>query len=79
LQCPQLEVKKVAGNDTKAENVFECLKCGIPMGPGKVAVSYMGSSFPVELLKCPQCGLVLITEELAQGKMLEVEKTLEDK
>ncbi len=63
----------------KAEGVFECLKCGIPMEPGKVEVSYMGSSFPVELLKCKKCGLVLITEELALGKMLEVEKTLEDK
>jgi hypothetical protein len=49
------------------------------MEPGKVTVSYMGSSFPVELLRCPRCGLVLITEDLALGKMLEVEKTLEDK
>lgn len=69
----------MAGKDTKAENVFECLKCGIPMEPGKVAVSYMGSSFPVDLLKCKKCGLVLITEDLALGKMLEVEKILEDK
>jgi hypothetical protein len=49
------------------------------MEPGKVTVSYMGSGFPVELLKCKKCGLVLITEELALGKMLEVEKVLEDK
>ncbi len=69
----------MAGKDLSAENVFECLKCGIPMEPGKVAVSYMGSSFPVDLLKCKKCGLVLITEDLALGKMLEVEKTLEDK
>lgn len=63
----------------QAEGVFECLKCNLPMVPGKVTVSYMGSNFPVELLKCPKCGLVLITEDLALGKMLEVEKTLEDK
>ncbi|MCL6561358.1 MAG: hypothetical protein K6U74_21755 [Firmicutes bacterium] len=69
----------MAGKDLSAENVFVCLKCGIPMEPGKVSVSYMGSSFPVDLLKCKKCGLVLITEELALGKMLEVEKTLEDK
>ena len=49
------------------------------MESGKVTVSYMGSGFPVELLKCKKCGLVLITEELAMGKMLEVEKVLEDK
>jgi hypothetical protein len=28
---------------------------------------------------CPKCGLVLITEELAMGKMAEAEKALEDK
>ncbi|GBF35223.1 hypothetical protein DCCM_4346 [Desulfocucumis palustris] len=69
----------MAGKDTIANNTFECLKCGIPMEPGKVTVSYMGSSFPVDLLKCKKCGLVLITEDLALGKMLEVEKALEDK
>lgn len=69
----------MAGKDTPAENVFECSKCGIPMEPGKAKVSYMGSSFPVQLIKCKKCGLVLITEDLALGKMLEVEKALEDK
>jgi len=49
------------------------------MEPCKVTVSYLGASFPVDLLKCKKCGLVLITEDLALGKMLEVEKTLEDK
>ena len=47
--------------------------------PGKVDISYLGSSFPVDLLQCPRCGLVLIPEELAMGKMNEVEKALEDK
>ena len=28
---------------------------------------------------CPSCGMVLVPEELATGKMLEVEKILEDK
>jgi hypothetical protein len=39
----------------------------------------MGSSFSVELPGCPDCGTVLIDSELAQGRMLEVEKLLEDK
>ncbi|HHW45173.1 hypothetical protein GFC01_00510 [Desulfofundulus thermobenzoicus] len=69
----------MAGKDLNAENVYECLKCGVPLEPGKVTVSYMGSSFPVELLKCKKCGQVLVTEELALGRMLEVEKVLEDK
>ncbi|NLT96482.1 MAG: hypothetical protein GXW85_13320 [Clostridia bacterium] len=56
-----------------------CDKCGIPLTPGKVTLSYLGSSFPVELPKCSQCGLVFIPEELARGKMDQVEKALEDK
>lgn len=58
---------------------WECANCGVPLQLGKVDIAYLGSSFPVELLKCPKCGLVLIPEELALGKMAEVEKALEDK
>ena len=61
------------------EHDYECGKCGIPLTPDKVSVSYLGSTFTVDLLKCKSCGHVLITEDLALGKMLEVEKTLEDK
>jgi rubredoxin len=56
-----------------------CADCNVPMQLGKADVSYLGNSFPVDLLKCPNCGLVLIPEELALGKMAEVEKALEDK
>jgi len=45
----------------------------------KVEVSYMGSKYPVNLPRCPRCGLVFIPEDLALGKMAEVEKLLEDK
>jgi hypothetical protein len=58
---------------------WACANCGVPLELGKVNIAYLGSSFPVELLKCPNCGLVLIPEELALGKMAEVEKALEDK
>jgi len=56
-----------------------CAACGKPLVLAKVDVSYLGNSFPVSLLKCPVCGQVLIPEELALGKMVEVEKSLEDK
>jgi hypothetical protein len=42
-------------------------------------VEYMGASFHVELAGCPSCGVVLVDEELSVGRMLEVEKLLEDK
>ncbi len=56
-----------------------CVQCGICLTPGKVTLSYLESNFPVELLKCSQCGLVYIPEELATGKMQQVEAVLEDK
>ncbi|MBP1765096.1 MAG: hypothetical protein H6Q65_2154 [Firmicutes bacterium] len=58
---------------------IECVKCGIPLTLGKVTLAYLGSTFPVELYKCPQCGLIYIPEELANGKMKQVEAALEDK
>ncbi|WP_031513697.1 DVU_1557 family redox protein [Desulfofalx alkaliphila] len=58
---------------------LDCMKCGVPMELGKVEVMYLNNKFPIELLKCPKCGMVFIPEELATGKMLEVEKALEDK
>jgi hypothetical protein len=51
----------------------------VPLEAGKVTVEYLGNAYPVDLFKCPQCGLVMVPEELALGRMAEVEKTLEDK
>ncbi len=56
-----------------------CAKCGMPLEMGKVEVGYMGSKYPVDLPRCPSCGLVFVPEKLALGKMAEVEKLLEDK
>lgn len=56
-----------------------CGKCQQELVLGKVTVSYLGNSFPVELLKCSSCGMAFVPEELAMGKMLQVEQALEDK
>ena len=56
-----------------------CSSCGIPLEAGKVHIKYMKSTFPAELLRCPSCGLTYVPEDLALGKMAEVERTLEDK
>lgn len=56
-----------------------CQKCAEPLRPMPVDITYMGSSFRVELPGCPICGQIFIPPELAAGKMLEVEKLLEDK
>ena len=56
-----------------------CAKCNIALTPGKVTLTYLNSSFPVDLYRCPKCGLVYIPEDLALGKMEMAEKALEDK
>lgn len=56
-----------------------CGKCKEPLKPVKVTLSYMDKAFPVELPGCPSCGQVYIPEELARGRILHVEKSLEEK
>ncbi len=62
-----------------AQVEWVCARCGEPLTLDNVEIAYLGSAFPVKLWHCKQCGLVLIPEDLALGRMLEVEKTLEDK
>ena len=56
-----------------------CCRCGGNLVSRKVAALYMGSRFEVELPTCEKCGFILVPENLALGKMLEVERILEDK
>jgi hypothetical protein len=56
-----------------------CAACNVPLQIGKVDASYLGQSFPVDLPRCPRCGFVFVTEELAYGRMLKVEQALEEK
>lgn len=58
---------------------WSCELCGVKLAPGMVELQYVGSVFKVELPVCPKCSKVLIPEELATGKMFEVEQLLEDK
>ncbi len=53
--------------------------CGEELTARTVNVDYLGNTFTVELLACERCGLVLVPEDLALGRMLEVEQLLEDK
>jgi len=59
--------------------VWQCAKCNRPLEPDAVSVSYLANAYPVEILRCKQCGQVFIPEDLALGKMAQVEQTLEDK
>jgi len=59
--------------------VWMCDKCHKALVSQKVKVRYLEGNFEVELLKCPTCNMVFISEDLALVKILEVEKSLEDK
>ena len=64
-------------NDSKTPWI--CDKCQVELILEKTNVLYMDANFEVELMKCPRCKMVYVDEDLARGKMLDVEKALEDK
>ena len=56
-----------------------CAACGGELEGVKVGFSYMKGNFEVDLPACRGCGLVLVSEELATGRMADAERILEDK
>jgi ribosomal protein S27AE len=67
------------GVDIREAVDWVCGKCGVPLEIGQVEVAYMGSKYPVDLPRCPRCGLVFIPEHIAVGTMAQIEQLLEDK
>lgn len=61
------------------ETSWLCATCNLALQPKKVKVEYLHSSFTVELMACPKCDFIYVPEDLATGKMFEVEQLLEDK
>jgi ribosomal protein S27AE len=58
---------------------WKCGKCKEELVVKKIVFSYLGHTVSHEVRACPKCGKVFIPEELAEGKMAEVEEQLEDK
>jgi len=56
-----------------------CDRCEVEMVEKEVQFSYLNHSFRNKVPRCPECGQVYIPEELATGKMNEVEINLEEK
>ncbi len=61
------------------DQVIICCKCQRELVPAKTYLSYLGHSFSATILRCPECGQVYIPEEMAKGRIAEVEMQLEDK
>lgn len=66
-------------SENEKNTPWVCDKCHQKLELRKVKVRYLEGNFEVELMKCPECNNVFISEDLALGKMLEVEKGMEDK
>jgi len=56
-----------------------CARHQAELIPMEAEFSYLGRSFRHPVLRCPVCGLPYVSEELARGRMREVEMTLEEK
>jgi Zn finger protein HypA/HybF involved in hydrogenase expression len=56
-----------------------CGKCKVPLKMEKVTMNYLNHQLKHDFPKCPKCGQVYISEDIVNGKMKEVEMTLEDK
>lgn len=65
--------------DVEADAGLVCRKCDVALEPAETYFEYFDHGFHTKLLRCPVCREVFIPEELALGKMAEVEKNFEDK
>ena len=61
------------------EGGWICYRCKLPLEVQTVRLQYLRTIFALNLPTCPRCGMILIDEELAVGKMAEAEQALEDK
>ncbi|GAB6908136.1 conserved hypothetical protein [Desulfosarcina cetonica] len=58
---------------------WKCFRCDQPLVAESVIAIYLGNNITTQLPQCPTCHSVLVSEELAVGKIAEVEKLLENK
>jgi hypothetical protein len=56
-----------------------CGRDGATLEEATAQFSYLKRSFKHKVLRCPVCGQVYIPEDLAAGRMKDVETALEDK
>jgi hypothetical protein len=66
-------------NQPEESTAWTCAACNRQLEIVKVGFAYMKGNFEVPLPACTGCGMVMIPEELALGKMAEAERILEDK
>lgn len=63
----------------ESNKTLSCNKCKCSLKEMDTQFAYLDKKFRHKVLRCPQCGQVFIPEELAKGKMAQLEKSLEEK
>ena len=56
-----------------------CDLCKVEMVEQNAEFAYLNRSFRHKVLRCPECGQIFIPEKLANGRMNDVERMLEEK
>ncbi len=56
-----------------------CDRCDVELEPIEAQFKYLDHLFRHKIPRCPRCGLFFIPEDLARGRIREVEIALEDK
>ncbi len=70
----------MSADHVKPEDLtWKCFRCDRQVVAEPVLVEYLGNNITSELPQCPSCHIVLVSEELAMGKIVEVQEILEDK
>jgi ssDNA-binding Zn-finger/Zn-ribbon topoisomerase 1 len=59
--------------------VIMCGKCNVALEKRRTGFRYLNHTVESDVLRCPKCGQVYVPEELAKGKISQLETTLEDK
>ncbi|MFZ4462990.1 MAG: DVU_1557 family redox protein [Bacteroidales bacterium] len=61
------------------KKILVCFKCNKELELKKTNFTYLGHSFFTEIPRCPECGMVYISEEMVKGRISDVEMQMEDK
>ncbi len=65
--------------ENKEHKKMICFKCQRELEMKKTDFTYLGHSFFTEVPRCPECGIVYVSEELVKDRISQVEMQLEDK
>lgn len=60
------------------KSTLMCSKCRLILLPALATFTYLNRVLHEEVLRCPKCGQVYLSEAFTKGKLREVETKMED-